>query len=73
VLTTQSPRMPLATETGERCFTSHIDQIGLTGILSFTLQVLKITTQNGKNLENAIVKRLAIKNIYTYAHGLHSL
>ena len=30
---TQSPRIPLATETGECCFTSPIDQIGLTGIL----------------------------------------
>jgi hypothetical protein len=35
VLATQSPRVPLATEAGERCFTSPIDQIGLTGILYF--------------------------------------
>ena len=37
MLATQSPRMLLATETGERCFTSSIDQIGLMGILYFTV------------------------------------
>ena len=36
VLASQSPRMPLATETGERCFTSPIDQLGLTGYFTFT-------------------------------------
>ena len=33
MLATQSPRLPLATETGERCFTGLIDQLSLTGTL----------------------------------------
>ena len=44
MLATQSPRMPLATETGERCFTSPKDQLGQKGTLlllnTFTLILL---------------------------------
>ena len=43
MLATQSPCMPLATETGERCFTSPIDQIGLTGIFFLTFWAMAYT------------------------------
>ena len=34
MLATQSPRVPLATETGERCFIRPIDQLGVTVIFT---------------------------------------
>ena len=40
VMATETPRMPLATETGERCFTSPIDQMGLTGTLLFFYNII---------------------------------
>ena len=44
VLATQSPRKPLAPETGERCFISPIDQLGLTGTLLTLLVNIKIAS-----------------------------
>ena len=46
MLATQSPRMPLAEETGERCFLSPIDQLGLTG----TLLISPHKNQNGNDI-----------------------